>query len=679
VGFIDGGNCRFEFPHCAMSVLVLDDREATIVKLVKNRQLAHRVLFADRHKSPTPHFHAEIIDRFHSAEAMVCEIAFRGSAKSTIAEEGITFMACVREFQHCLITGSSLPKACERLHSIRRQFEKNEMILELFGDLRGRPWGDEMIELSTGITIQAMGRGQALRGTKSEVVRPDFMLCDDIEDKLSMGTSEGTEKIQSWFFTELLPAGDEEGSLRVRMLCNDMGVNCLGNKLAASADSGFVVHRYPWVYKDENGKERPTWPDRFPLEVIERKRRQFFALGRHADYNQEYMCHSETPEDKPFKREMIRVEPQVRTWQAAYACFDPARTINQGACDTGYACWSWIANRLVVWEAWGKKMLPDEIISSIFDCDHNWHPVHVGVDEVGLNEFMLQPVRQEGVKRGITIPLKPLHPPKSKTERIRALQPFANARELIFAQPLPQLEQQLLAFPLGKRDVLDALAYALIMRPGAPMYEDFSPQNVMETMSVTAQTSPFLCLNATHILTVGVLVQVTNGNMRVIADWVREGEPSGVAADIVSLANLEAQRQVKVVLPVKHYDKYNNPGLLQAVKKLQMDIRKGTPETVGREVIRGYLKRISHGFPAILVSSQASWTLNAFSGGYCRAFVKSTGTLCDFAEEGSYRLLMEGLESFAGLLSVGSPDEENHVTNYAYTNDGRKYLSARKV
>ena len=657
-----------------MSILVLDEREATIVKLVQNRHLAHAVLFASRHKHKTPPFHYEIIERFHSSAPRLCEKAFRGSAKSTIAEEGMVLAACFREFKHGLIVGASAEKAAERLHSIRRQFENNEMIAELFGDLKGRPWGDDKIELTTGVTIQSMGRGQALRGTKSEDSRPDFILCDDIEDKASMATPEGTEKIQSWFFTELLPAGDEP-TMRVRVLCNDMGINCLGNRLAVEG-SGFDVHVYPWVYKDERGHDASIWPERYPIETIEIKRRQFYALGRHAEYNQEYLCRSETPEDKPFKREMIRVEPQIKTWQAVYAAFDPARTIHQGSAQTGFAAWSWISNRLVIWEAWGKKLLPDEIISSIFDCNEHWKPVYIGVDEVGLNEFMLQPVRQEGVRRGVTVPIKPLHPPKSKTERIRALQPFASARELIFAQPLQQLEGQLMAFPIGLRDVLDAVAYSLVMRPGAPIYEDFGPQNVMDSLRVVGGMAPFLCMNATHALTVAVLVQVIEGNVRVIADWVREGEPSSVAGDILALARMEAERNVRVVMPGIHFDRYNNPGLAQAVRKVTTDLRKGTPESMGRDVIRQHLRRLSRGLPALLVSADASWTLNAFSGGYCRALVKSTGALADFAEEGPYRLIMEALESFMGLFAVGSPDDEQSDRNYAETKDGRRYLSA---
>ena len=655
-----------------MTILVLDEREATIVTLAKNRRLAHQVLFDHRYQ--TPDFHGEIIDHLHSDNPAIVDEAFRGAAKSTLAEEAIVIRACLREFRHCLIAGASSDKAGERLHAVRRHFEQNDRIKELFGDLRGKPWGDERIELATGITIQALGRGQALRGTKTADTRPDFILVDDIEDKASMATPEGREKIQSWFFTDLLPAGDEP-TMRVRMLCNNMGPGCLAERLT-HPDSGFDVHVYPWVFRDAAGVDRAIWHERYPMETIEKKRRQLFSLGRAADYKMEYLCLSETPEEKPFKREMLRVEPTVRTWQAVYAAFDPARTVHAGSAQTGHACWSWIGNRLVFWEAWGRKLLPDEIITAIFDCNEVYHPAWIGVDEVGLNEFMLQPIRQEAVRRGVTVPIKALHPPKSKTERIRALQPFANAREMVFSQSLPELEHQLLAFPMGLRDVVDAAAYALVMRSGAPVYEDFAGQNVMEAMRPTGSAAPFLCLNGSPAATTGVLVTLHEGNMRVLADWVREGEPAGVVADIISAAQIEAGRAVKVVMPPRHWDTYHNCGLRQAVGRKTLEVRKGTPEAMGRDVIRAGLRRMSRGFPSLLVSSEATWTLNAFSGGYCRALVKGGGGLADFAEEGMYRLLMEGLESFCGLLAIISPDEAEAGRNYATSRDGRRYLSA---
>lgn len=645
-----------------------------VIRLYADRVLAHQQLFAHRHTSATPPFHLEIIRDFHGVERQVCDIAFRGSAKSTIAEEAMVIMASFREFQHGFIVGASLPKAMERLHSIRRQFENNDDLRLLFDDQRGQPWTDEKIELRSGVTIQAVGRGQAIRGTKDEDIRPDFMLVDDIEDDESVRTPEGREKLQGWFFADLLPAGDAP-RLRVRVLSNDRHPECLANMLKRPG-SGFKVKVYPWEYRDAAGERRATWPGRYPLDYIDGEQRKFYALGKAAEYQKEYMCHSESPEDKPFKREMFRVEPRVRVWQPVYAAFDPARTVRTTSAQTGFACWSWIANRLVLWDAWGKRLLPDEIITSIFAVDAEYHPISIGMDVTGLNEFIAQPLRHQAIARGRVLPMKPLVLRQGKTERVRGLQPFFAAREVEFAKPLPELEAQLLGFPTGLVDILDALANALVMRPGAPVYEDFSTANVMEDLALAPGQPCWLVLNATRTMLAGQLVQLVQGGVRIYRDWIREGDPGDLLKDLVAEANLEAARSVRAVAGPLHFNHYNNVGLRQSAARLALDIRQGTAPELGRTEVRAMLRRQSRGMPALLVSSEARWTLNAFAGGYARALLKG-GQLADFAEEGVYRVLMEGLESFTGLLRAGSPDADDDTINYEYTSDGRRYISAR--
>lgn len=651
-----------------------DPGETALLKLSANRRLAHQVLFRHRHPNATPEFHGEIIDDFHGPERNVCTIAFRGSAKSTLAEEGLVIKACYREIQHALIVGASYDKAAERLHAIRRQFEKNDALRTLFGDLRGQPWGDDKIELSTGITLQAMGRGQAIRGTKNEDIRPDFILADDIEDAESVRTPEGREKVQAWFFAELLPSGDEP-TLRVRMLANDMHPECLANRLKLPG-SGFVVRVYPWEYIDAEGARSATWADRYSLETIDKKKRQLYSLGRGAEYEKEYMCHSESPADKPFKQEMFRTEAQVRTWQAVYAMFDPARTVSRTSATTGYACWSWIANRLVVWDAWAKMLLPDQIITEMFTVDEEFRPVSIGVEEDGLNEFLMQPIRQEQVRRGVTLPVKAMRAPKGKMDFIRGLQPFFNAREIWFAKPLPELQAQLLSFPTGRIDAPNALAYALKMRPGAPIYDDFTSLSVGDALAPAPGRPAWLCLNATPAITTAMLVQLVDGAVRIYADWVREGEPAAILPDIIKEASLAAGRAVQLVAGPHHYDRYTNSGLVQAVRRIPMELRRGVGPELGRPELRALLRRQTRGMPALMCSSGARWTLNGFAGGYCRAMLKQ-GILADYAEEGVYRTLLEGLESFAGLLALGSPDEDRDDVNYATAANGRRYISAR--
>ncbi|HYM33418.1 MAG TPA: hypothetical protein VEU47_19115 [Candidatus Cybelea sp.] len=654
-----------------------NDLDSQVVKLGLNRRLAHQVLFKHRHGDETPEFHYELIDDFHSRMIRaLCQLAFRGSAKSSIAEEGVSILSVYRDFRHALLVGSSLDKACERLHSVRRQFEKNAMLIQLYGNLVGRPWGDEKIETSTGITIQAMGRNQAIRGTKNEDYRPDFILADDIEDAESVRTPEGRDKVQGWFFGELLPSGDEP-NLRVRVLANDMHPECLANRLK-NPDSGFVVKTYPIEYKDlSTGERRATWPARYPLEWIDAQKKRLYSVGRGAEWQSNYMCNSTAPETKPFKKEMFRVEPQPKSWQAVYCIFDPARTVSATAAHTGFVAATWLANRLLVWDAWGRFLLPDQIVDAVFAANEEHDPVKIGFEEDGLNQWALQPIRQRAMRQGIVLPLQPLKAPKGKGDFIRGLQPFFTAREIVFAKPLPDLEQGLLSFPSGRIDVPNALAYMQKIRPGAPIYDEFTEQNISESLALQGRETAWLCLNATNSIVTAQLVQFTQGTLRVFNDWVREGEPAVILPDMIKEANLEANRTCRLVAPPIHFDRFNNVGLAAAVQRSRLDIRSGTAEDQGRAGLRGLLQGRAGQHPALLVAHRAGWTCRAFAGGYARALLKQGG-LAEFAEDGPYRVLMEGLESFAGSIASLSTSGSDSAINWRTTADGRKYVSALK-
>lgn len=661
-----------------------DTRDEALERFLRDRPAAHEILFAGpRHKHKRPAFHFELINDFHSTDPalrFLCWIVFRGGAKSTLAEEGVSIEGWLREFRNCMIVGASQPKAQERLHAIRRIYEKNEIGREVFGSVRGQPWGDDKIELATGQTVIALGRGQAIRGTKNEDFRPDLIIVDDIEDMVSVSTPEGRKKVSDWFVDELLPSGDPD--LRVRMLANDMHPECLANSLAKPG-SGFVVKRYPWVYLDnDTGAETATWPDRFPLDHVHKTRDQYFSQGKASLYNSNYLCRSESPEDKPFQREMFRyagrgdVEPVVRTWQPVYAMIDPARTVRETSATTGEAIWSRISNRLIVWEASAQRLMPDKIVERIFWIWDTFHPVKIGFEEDGLNQWALQPIRQEMARRGVVLPLVPVKAPKGKYDFIRGLQFGFNARETIFAKPLPELEAQLLGFPSGHIDAPNALAYSLHpkLSPGVPMYEDFGDRHVVDRLGLASGRQPWLCLNATAGLVTAVLVQQIDGQLRIVADWVREGDPAAVVLDIHREANLECERGYRAVAGPLHFERYGNVGLTAAYRKFNGQVRAAPAPERGRAELRTLLRRTVRSQPAVQVSPAARWTLNGLAGGYARA--TRGAKIEDYPEEGTYRVMLEGLESFVGMMQVLGDDERGDGQANATAADGRRFFSA---
>ncbi len=653
-----------------------DKLRQILAEFEQDPNVAHRVVFGAQDNHQDAVFHPEMVSLIHSDKDRVCIIGFRGSAKSTKIERAIAIMTGERKFRYCIVFGCNEDRANERVHAIRRILERNKKFKNIFGDLRGQPWADGHLETSTGIIIKAMGRGQAIRGTKGEELRPDLVVFDDIEDKESVRTPEGRKKTQEWVFGDVLPMMDVGG--RAIMACNDLDPECLGNILARPG-TGWVVKRYPWVYQDiTTGARRAAWPSRFPLEYVDKLRASMAATGHLSDYNKEYMCRSEAPEDKSFKAEMIRIDPVIRTWHAVYCFFDPARTVKSSSATTGFAAWSYIGNKIIVWDAWGRRLMPDEIVSAMFQANEDFHPMIIGVEEDGLNEFLLQPIRHEQLRRRAMIPYKAYRAPKGKLDFIRGLQPFFNAREIVFARELPDLRAQLLGFPTGAIDVPNALAYLLKMRLGPPMIDGFSGKNVSQDLPVFSSKPAWVVLNASPSLLTAALVQFVDGQIRVAADWVLEGDPSALVGDVIQEAAIAARRQVRVMAPPQHFERFTNVGLKASTVKAGLTLERGVACEMGRLELRDRVNREVRAQPAFVVSADAHWTCNAFAGGYAKAVEHATGQLKDWAVEGPYRLLAESIESFAGLLKVASPDRDDASIHYDQTPDGRRFISARR-
>ena len=665
----------------------LSPLQQQILRLGLDRPLAHRVAFKHRHPNRTPDFHRQMQLDWHSPEQHWLDMVFRGGAKSTIAEEAITLRACFREFRNGLIVGENFDRAAARLHAIRMELETNELLIQLFGEQVGQPWGEDKIVTSAGVMIQALGRGQSLRGIKHLDARPDLLFCDDLEGPADVLTPEARRKVRDWFDFDLLPA--MEPGYMARMAATPLHPEAL--PFHVSQDTSWKVHKFPIYHLNEAGQRVSSWPDRFPLtqheaEDIKRRLKQrkvqsieqiesaMVRKGQYSGFMREYMCEAEAPETKAFKQEMIRISPQIRSWQPTYSMTDPARTVKPESATTGHAVWSWIGPKLVVWDAWARQLMPDEIVKAMFAADDDWRCVWHGIEEDGLNQWLLQPIRQEMARRGRAIPVKPLKAPPGKTQFIQGLQPFFTAREVEFAKPLPDLQSQLLGFPTGKIDAPNALAYALKMRPGAPIYDDFGARHIGEDLRPAQGRAVWLCLNATRSMLTGVACQMLDGCLRVFSDFIREGDPAQELAGAVQAMQLELTVAARLVAGPLHFDRYNNVGLQQAAARLPREMRTAVPSERGRPILTSLLQRERGGVPMVMVSDEARWTLGAMTGGYSRALLKQ-GQLADYAEEGPYRVLIEGLESFLGLMDLVSTDDEEGGRNYAYTADGRRYTS----
>ena len=440
---------------------------------------------------------------------------------------------------------------------------------------------------------------------------------------------------------------------------------------------GWPSRLIPVSYLDDAGVERSSWPGHRTLteEWIERERAMYARLGEMDIWEREYMCNAATQADRAFHAEHFKIEPVAQTWQAVYAMIDPARTVRRTSATTGWAVWSWVRNRLIVWEAGAKMLMPDEIIDLAFRIGRDYAPVEIGIEETGLNEWLSQPIRQRMLREGV-IPYRGVPAPSRKIDFIRGLQPFFASGEVVLARDMPELREQLLGFPTGRIDAPNALAYALLMRPGRLIYENWNPNAHIESIEPAWGRAAYLAANATRSAVSAILLQCADGTMACLADWIVEGEASQALEGIAREASIHTGGQrLTLIAGKKHWEQYANVGLVQAARSLGLEVRPGGDPARGRELIRRELGRVSSLAvgQAFAVAPAARWTLNAFAGGYSTPL--RDGHLAAEPADNHYRLLMEGLEAFAGLMAFGLEDEEQPA-NWAWDASGRRYRSA---
>lgn len=656
----------------AMEFDIADKRLALIERMYADRHLAHDILFEHRRKNKSPDFHPDILRLFYSDQQYVGAKAFRGAAKSTLVEEYAIMALLFKDSRFEIIIGNSYDRACERMAIIKHELESNENIIELFGNQVGPTWASDKIVLANGARVQAFGAKQSLRGAKNEEdnSRPDLAIVDDLEDDDMVLTELSRNKLRRWFDGSVVPALTPNG--KIRMVGTPLHPKSLLEEKCRMPNWKFLV--IPICYIDDSGEEVSSWPDRFPMKWIRELKENYQTSGSITEFEQEYMCRAEDQASKPFQPEMFRRGAAPVGFHAVEIMVDPARTVNtKTSARTGYAVWGWVGSKLYVHKAYGAFHKPDEIIKEIFKLNEEFNPVSVGVEADGLEEFIMQPLRNEQVKRGISIPLSPQRAPKDKNSFITGLQPFYMAGDVIHVGNCNDLENELKAFPTGRCDVPNALAYAPRMRVGKPVYEDFGLQHIIDKLEINKRVTRYLAVSATPSMTAAALIQFRDGNVYVTHDWCRN-EPAIEALPIILEEAALVAGDFTAITPAEQLDKYTNNGIPAVFKTKKIKILRGhlAEECIGSLTPR--LKTTNKGVQGFQVLKDARWVVNGMARGYARKLLP-TGQYADFPEKNQYALVMEAIESFTGYINRGKIEGDTELTR-AMTTGGRMYYSA---
>lgn len=646
----------------------------------EDRALASALLFPHRHPQVSPAFHISVIDLWRAADEFVAIEAFRQGAKTTLSEEFLLEEALFNNFYYCLIFGETYTKACQRIESMKHELYTNLAIKEIFGLQKLKTHTENKIVLSNNVCIEAHGWEEEIRGYLHLDKRPDRAYLDDIETEERVRDPATVDKQWRKLHKQLLPAMDKQ-TRKIRMTGTPLADDCMIQRAIKSPS--WVHGVFPICDRDpEEPDALSLWPERYPIEWIRAERKRFADEGLLREFNQEYLLIPAGSTGKPFTEEMLAFEDMA---PIAYApkivIIDPARTDDPKKSDnTGYVVVSQLGSRIFVHASGARLWLPDAIVDGAFDLSEEFGDAEVAIEKNSLDEWLLQPMRNRMLKRGKILNLKVMNAPqdRNKLQFIMGLSPFFKAHDIVLVggrSKHQQLVSQILNFPSGKKDVINAMAYALRVFSGAPVYSDFGERNIRQSPIALPRGGLYLVgCHATSAEVCAVVALLDGAHITVLREFTSPLNPGDAIKELsLMLRAAFPGKTMSVWVPADVFDQVGRNPLIAALKMHNLRPARGEHTAMCRGVLGTWLRTEMGNKRLLTISTEAPQTLQALASGYHYP-VLPDGTRGAEPTRNIARTLIEGLEVLT--QAIDRQDTASDVRPNSYNPSGTPYMSA---
>lgn len=231
----------------------------------------------------SPDFHIEFSNRVKKDKQLHAFMRWgRGLAKSVLADTIIPLWLWVNgESVYLVIIGNNQDKAKELLGGIQAEFENNQRLRWDFGNqVTHGSWTDAYFSCRERFVGRALGVDGECRGLRKIAKRPNYIVCDDLEDKDTVKNPARQKEIVKWIEGSLLPTMD--GKTRRFINAN--------NNFAPVTIQSLLEERHPgwWVHRVDAcpGPERlPRWKSKYADDYYIQLEKEVGSIVIDSEYN----------------------------------------------------------------------------------------------------------------------------------------------------------------------------------------------------------------------------------------------------------------------------------------------------------------------------------------------------------------------------------------------------------
>jgi hypothetical protein len=290
-----------------------------ISKLEQHLELAKKDLVAfgklflpdDFKRSETPFFHYEVCDSLMDMDQrQLAVILPRGHGKTVLTKCNILHDFCFAKeplFYGWVAASSKI--SVPNLDYIKYHLEYNDRIKYYFGDLKGRKWTEDDIELKNNCKLISKSNLSGIRGGAKLHKRYDLIVLDDFEDENNTVTPESRSKISNLVTAVVFPALEPKTG-RLRINGTPVHYDSFIQKILVGYEQAKKENKpYSWkviTHKALLDDGQVLWPSWFGHKEMERKKKFYADSGTPQKFYQEYMMEVQSEEDAIFTRDHIK-------------------------------------------------------------------------------------------------------------------------------------------------------------------------------------------------------------------------------------------------------------------------------------------------------------------------------------------------------------------------------------
>lgn len=350
---------------------------------------------------------------------------FRGAAKSTHFDIFIPLWLKIqepRQINTMLLIGKNEKAATKLLQDVQVELQYNQRYINDFGQqLSQGSWEEGNFITADDCAFIALGMGQSPRGARNGANRPDYIVCDDLDDDEMVRNPSRVTHAINWILKAVIPTMDI-GIARFFLVNNRISKDGILARLHAERPTW---HHFKVNAINSVGK--PSWPQKYTLEYYKALEAD---IGPNA-FDTEYQNDPKTDAGR-FKQNDIRWKKPLplNEYERIVAYFDPSFRSGKTSDTKAIKVWGKTKNGKELHHL--KAFVRQCEISEAVKWWYNYHeslPEGVLIDYVMEGKFIqsdfLEDFEMEGEERGYQLPVRLDTDDKgNKEDRIESIIPY---------------------------------------------------------------------------------------------------------------------------------------------------------------------------------------------------------------------------------------------------------------